>query len=222
MGVGHNLDGGPCCGLRPPSAEGLVWPAPLSHLPTLQRFWVQGDSLYPRRGLRPLHPPWRDEEGAVVPPSPPSDAFGNRGTRCTPGGGCAPCTLLGGEMGASFLSLERLDFLSNLPLSMGLGRGLMTAGAAVPPGPPSNVWGYRETRCTPGGGAAPCTPLGKRRRRRFPTWRVGMLPSPRGRDSTPFLTFPRVRGQGQRRPGGLGRGGWDRCEARSSAVTARS
>ena len=26
---------------------------------------------------------------------PPSDVFRNRGTRCTPGGGCAPCTLLG-------------------------------------------------------------------------------------------------------------------------------
>ncbi len=57
MGVGHTLDGGPCCGLCPPSADGLVWPAPLSHLPTLQRFGVQGESLYLRRGLRPpLHP----------------------------------------------------------------------------------------------------------------------------------------------------------------------
>ncbi len=80
------LDGWFCFGLRPPSAEGLAWPAPLSHLPTLQRFWVQGDSpctsrrsigfpapsferqvrlslsiagdsLYPRRGP-PLHPAW--------------------------------------------------------------------------------------------------------------------------------------------------------------------
>ena len=32
---------------------------------------------------------------AVVPTCPPSDVFQNRGTRCTPGGGCAPCTLLG-------------------------------------------------------------------------------------------------------------------------------
>ena len=47
-----------CYGLRPPSAEGLGWRAPLSHRPTLQRFWKQGDS------------------------------------RCTPGGGCAPCTPL--------------------------------------------------------------------------------------------------------------------------------
>ena len=52
---------GSCCGGRLPSAGGLAWPAPLSHRPTLQRFWVQGDSP------------------------------------CTPGGGCAPCTLLGGR-----------------------------------------------------------------------------------------------------------------------------
>ena len=32
---------------------------------------------------------------AAIPPAPPSDVFQNRGTRCTPGGGCAPCTLLG-------------------------------------------------------------------------------------------------------------------------------
>ena len=39
----------------------LPWPAPLSRPPTLQRFWKQGDSLYPRRGLRPLHPAWGTE-----------------------------------------------------------------------------------------------------------------------------------------------------------------
>ena len=43
--------------------------------------------------------------------------------------------------------------------------------------PPSNVFQNRGTRCTPGGGCAPCTLLGGGRRRRFPTWRVGMLPS---------------------------------------------
>ena len=53
--AGFFLDGWSCCGLRPGSTEGLAWPAPLSHQPTLQRFWVQGDSPYPRRGLRPLH-----------------------------------------------------------------------------------------------------------------------------------------------------------------------
>ena len=39
----------------------LPWPAPLSRPPTLQRFWKQGDSLHPRRGLRPLHPAWGTE-----------------------------------------------------------------------------------------------------------------------------------------------------------------
>ena len=38
------------------------------------------------------------------------------------------------------------------------GSGL--ACAAIPPAPPSNVFGYRGTRCTPGGGCAPCTPRG--------------------------------------------------------------
>ena len=33
---------------------------------------------------------------AAIPPAPPSNVFENRGTRCTPGGGAAPCTLLGG------------------------------------------------------------------------------------------------------------------------------
>ena len=133
-------DGWSCLGLRRPSAEGLAWPAPLSrphHPPTFLE--TGGLPLYPRRGLRPLPPAWRDEEGTVVPPSPPSNAFGNRGTHHTP-------------------------------------------AEATPP--------------------APC---------------VGTAGG-QGR----FLTFPRVRGQGQRRPGGLGRGGWDRCEARSSAVRARS
>ena len=46
-GVGQRLpprrvagigDGWACCGLRPPSAGGLAWPAPLPHLPTLRRF----------------------------------------------------------------------------------------------------------------------------------------------------------------------------------------
>ena len=49
----------------------LSWPAPLSHRPTLQRFWKQGDSP------------------------------------CTPGGGCAPCTLLGGTGGRTFSSPAR-------------------------------------------------------------------------------------------------------------------
>ena len=41
---------------------------------------------------------------AVAPPAPPSDVLRNRGTRCTPGGGCAPCTPLG-TASASFFTL---------------------------------------------------------------------------------------------------------------------
>ena len=38
---------------------------------------------------------------AALPPAPPSNVFGNRGTRCTPDEGCAPCTLLGRMAAAS-------------------------------------------------------------------------------------------------------------------------
>ncbi len=57
--------------------------------------------------------------------------------------------------------------------------------------PPSNVFGNRGTRCTPGGGLpshAPC--LVERRRQRFLAWRVG----------TRFLTCPEESGQRQRVP----------------------
>ena len=57
--AGFFLDGWSCCGLRPPSTEGSVWPAPLSRPhrpPTFSR--TGGLPLYPRRGLRPLHPAW--------------------------------------------------------------------------------------------------------------------------------------------------------------------
>ena len=135
---------------------------------------------------------------------------------CTPGGGCAPCTLLGNG-GGVFFCLGAFGAACQPASGSGeRDRRLMLTEAVVPPGPPSKVFGYRGAPpCTPGGGCAPCTPLGKRRRRRFPTWRVGMLPSRRGRDSTPFLTFPRVRGQGQSRPQGRGWGwgicgGWER------------
>ena len=85
----------------------------------------------------------------------------------------------------------------------------MVADAVVPPGPPSNVFGYRGTPpCAPGGGCAPCTLLGGNESfvggptlwlsteglwlglRRYPArsaWRV----------QTPILTFPRVQGQGR-------------------------
>ncbi len=58
-----------------------------------------------------------------------------------------------------------------------------------PTGPPSNVFRNRGTRCTPGGGCAPCALLGERRRRRSSPWRV----------QTPFLACPRLRGQEQSR-----------------------
>ncbi len=46
--------------------------------------------------------------GAVVPPNPPSNVFGYRGSPpVPPGGGCAPCTLLGGTEGERILTLLR-------------------------------------------------------------------------------------------------------------------
>ncbi len=61
----HNLDGGVL--LRPaPSFRG-VWLGLRRHpaRSALQRFWVRGDSLYPRRGLRPLHPA-RGRDGGLA------------------------------------------------------------------------------------------------------------------------------------------------------------
>ncbi len=68
-----------------------------------------GLPLYPRRGLRPLPPAWRDEEGTVVPPSPPSNAFGNRGTHHTPAEATppAPCVGTAGGQGR-FLTFPRV------------------------------------------------------------------------------------------------------------------
>ena len=104
------LDGWSCCGLRSSSAGGLAWPAPLSHRPTLRRFWKQGTPPVPPARVAPPAP-CLGNGGFVAacallqrgdwlglrrcPTGPPSDVFGNRGTRCTPGGGCAPCALLG-------------------------------------------------------------------------------------------------------------------------------
>ena len=94
--------GGSCFGLRPPSAESLAWPAPLSrplHPPTFLE--TGGLPLYRRRGLRPLHPAWgRDERGLTarrpaIPPALPGDVVRDRGTRCSPGGGCAPAPGVG-------------------------------------------------------------------------------------------------------------------------------
>ena len=178
-------DGWFCLGLRPPTAKGLAWRAPLSRPHRPPTFLeTGGPPLYPRRGLCPLHPAggraaafaylppgagvgtrcasWT--EGLVVasallerrvwlglraiPPAPPSDVFGNRGTRCTPGGGCAPCTLLGDQGCCCGLCPSSWD-------------GLAWPAPFVPPGPPSNVFGNRGTPpVPPGGGCAPCTLLG--------------------------------------------------------------
>ena len=55
-------DGWFCLGLRPPSAKGLAWPAPLSRPHRPPTFLETGGlPLYPRRGLRPLHPAWGTE-----------------------------------------------------------------------------------------------------------------------------------------------------------------
>ena len=65
--AGFFPDGWSCCGLRPPSAEGLVWPAPLSH---------------------PLHPPtFLETGGLAVPPAgaaPPAPCLGDGGDRTLP------------------------------------------------------------------------------------------------------------------------------------------
>ena len=85
---------------------------------------------------------------AVVPPGPPSNVLGNRGTRCTSGGVAPPAPCLGnGGFVAACALLQRWGWL-------GVRR--------CPTGPPSNVFGNRGTRCTPGGGCAPCTLLGGR------------------------------------------------------------
>ena len=159
MGGRGSLDGWSCCGLRRPSAEGLAWPAPLSHRPTLRRFWVQGDSP------------------------------------CTPGGGCAPCTLLGGRDGGSIFSPSagrqgrgqdasagRMVLLRLAPSFSG---GDWLGLRRCPTGPPSDVFRDRGTPPVPPAGLRPCTLLGDGVRR----------------------------SQGKRDR--------DRCEARSSTVTAR-
>ena len=57
---------------------------------------------------------------AAIPPAPPSDVFQNRGTRCTPGGGCAPCTLPGRMERRRFLHLPR-QLLAEVPKALGDG-----------------------------------------------------------------------------------------------------
>ena len=87
MGVGHTLDGGFCFGLRPPSAEGLAWPVPLSRPHRPPTFLGTG-------GL-PLHLPAEHWVPCTLLRET-GEAFAQHcGDSLNPGGGCAPCTLLG-------------------------------------------------------------------------------------------------------------------------------
>ncbi len=67
--VFYNGGGGRGLGLRRPPADGDGWFCyGLRRYPArsaLQRFWVQGDSLYPRRRLCPLHPAGRRSRACI-------------------------------------------------------------------------------------------------------------------------------------------------------------
>ena len=141
------------------SAGGWRWLTPLSHLPTRQRFWKQGGlPLYPRRGLRPLHPAW-GRAAAFSRLARRNASWPGDGTpflafpeyegrdRGDPGGGCAPCTPLG-ERG--------FDLACAL-----LQRGVCFGQRRCPTCPPSNVLETGGLPLYPGGGCAPCTPLGE-------------------------------------------------------------
>ena len=86
--AGFFLDGWSCCGLRRPSAEGsglACAVVPPAHPPTFLE--TGGLPLYPRRGLRPLHPAWGREGTAFahlarrdsLPNLPPSIGGRDRG-----------------------------------------------------------------------------------------------------------------------------------------------
>ena len=100
----------------------LSWPAPSfdggsslagavvppTHPPTFLE--TGGLPLYPRRGLRPLHPAWGTVASAVIPPGPLSNVFPNRGTPPVPlTGDCAPRTLLGAGMGGGLMARAPLS-----------------------------------------------------------------------------------------------------------------
>ncbi len=140
---------------------------------------------------------------AVVPPSPPSNVFGNRGTPPVPPAGAAPPAPRWGIKGVVvvYALLRRRGPAWPAPLSRPLRLACL---APLPNLPPSTRAG---TELPP----APC--LGGGRRRRLLAWRVGVR----------FLNWPILGGRDRTAPeGGRGRGGWDRCEARYRAVTARS
>jgi len=55
---------------------------------------------------------------AAIPPAPPSNVVRNRGTRCTPGGGCAPAPRLGRGV-YQFGSTEQVDHFLDRPDMVG-------------------------------------------------------------------------------------------------------
>ena len=137
--------------------------------------------------------------------------------------GDTPCTLLDSDGGGaqSDLAAWQRGTLPRLPLHSGVGMrglprvrgqgqewGLMVANAIIPPSPTSNVFWYRGTRCTPGGGCAPCTLLdgdGGGAHADLAAWQRGTLPNlPR--------TWEQVRTSlpGCSRAPGQGREGWGR------------
>ena len=104
---GPSLGGWFRFGLRPPSAEGLSWPAPLS-LPLRPPMFSRtgGLPLYPRRGLRPLHPARGMKEASLsylgasgtlpqLPARGERDPLPNLPPSTGAGTGLAPCTPLG-------------------------------------------------------------------------------------------------------------------------------
>ncbi len=109
-----------CLGLRPPSAEGLVWPALLSrpHRPPT----FLGTGGHP---LTPGGNPWfpAPSFGRRVRPSP-----GIARDTLYPRRGLAPCTPLGERGGCRLLTLERPDASSPAPVLGGRDRGLNLSG----------------------------------------------------------------------------------------------
>ena len=132
-----------------PSFGGWIWlwPAPLSHRPTLQRFWVQGDSpctsLVRNAGLVEARALLQRGAGLVALLCCPLclPTFLETGGHAVPPAGAASST---GERG----------FCCGLrPPSAGVRLG----PAAMPHASPSNAFGIQgDSPCTPGGSNAPC------------------------------------------------------------------
>ena len=137
-------DGGGCFGLRPPSAGGLAWPAPLSqvaHPPTLLE---TGGHAVPPAGAAPPAP-CLGNGGFVLacallqrgdwlglrrcPRWPTLQRYWKQGdSPCTPGGGAAPCTPLGGSRELALAG----RMLPNLPPAPRLGRRQALGSSVIP------------------------------------------------------------------------------------------